>query len=62
MTGSEALIMMKRGLLMRRVTWLQDVYAVVKDNDIVMLRDTASKPQYTMAISDLLHDDWEVYL
>lgn len=47
---------------MRRTRWLQDVYAVVKDNDIVMLRDTASKPQYTMAISDLLHDDWEVYL
>ena len=62
MTGSEALVMMKRGLLMRRTRWLQDVYAVVKDNDIVMLRDTASKPQYTMSISDLLHDDWEVYL
>lgn len=62
MTESEALIMMKQGLLMRRTTWLQDVYAVVKDSDIIMLRNTTSKPQYAMAVSDLLHDDWEVYL
>jgi len=62
MTGSEALIDIKRGVMMRRIQWLKNMYAVVMDNDIVILRDTANRPQYKLRVYDLLQDDWEVYL
>ena len=62
MTGSEALMQLKLGVRMRRMAWLKNVYAIIKDDTISMTRDMPSQPQYIMAISDLLHDDWEVYL
>jgi len=62
MTGSEALIDMRRGLRMRRMQWLKDMYAVVKDNDVVIIRDSSSKPEFKLRVYDLLQDDWEVYL
>jgi hypothetical protein len=61
MSGSEALTDIRRGLRMRRMQWLKDMYAVVKDNDIVILRDTYIRPQYKLRVYDLLQDDWEVY-
>jgi len=42
--------------------WLKDMYAVVKDNDVVIIRDSSSKPEFKLRVYDLLQDDWEVYL
>ena len=61
MTGSEALMNINRGVMMRRIQWLKNMYAVVKDNDIVILRDTYIRPQYKLRVYDLLQDDWEIY-